>query len=93
MPTVYYKSGHNPTVTKLKCKWSKYITNENLKITCSSGIYKTINDEFSYLLLFGKRKLLSFEVSCLYMLNYIYKLYYIYMLYYVYSIYYSLTLK
>ena len=43
---------------------NKYITNEKLKITGSSGVYKTVYYNGSYLLLFGDRKLLSFEISC-----------------------------
>ena len=39
------------------------MTHEKLKITSSSEIYKTIY-RGSYSLLFGKKKLLSFEVSC-----------------------------
>ena len=34
-----------------------------MKITGSSGIYKTINHNDSYLLLLGKRILQSFEIS------------------------------
>ena len=34
-----------------------------MKITSSSGIYKTVHHNGSYVLLFGKKKLLSFEIS------------------------------
>ena len=34
-----------------------------VKTTSSSGILKTIYHNWSYLLLFGKRKLISFEIS------------------------------
>ena len=44
--------------------WNKYITYEKLKMTTSSGMYKTVYHNGSYLLLFGDRKLLSFEISC-----------------------------
>lgn len=37
----------------------KYITYENLKITSSARIYKTTYLNGSYVLLFGKRKLLQ----------------------------------
>ena len=36
---------------------------KKIKITGNSGIYKTIYHNGSYLLLFGKKKLLSFEIS------------------------------
>ena len=35
-----------------------------MKITSTSGIFKTIYINGSYLFLFGKRKLQSLEVSC-----------------------------
>ena len=47
-------------VTKLKCISDEYIT---LKITTISGIYKSMYRSGSYLLLFEKGKLLSFEIS------------------------------
>ena len=34
-----------------------------MKTTSSSGILKTIHQNSSYLLIFGKRKLCSFEIS------------------------------
>ena len=34
------------------------------KITSSSGIVKTIYPDVRYLLLFGKKKFQSFEISC-----------------------------
>ena len=46
----------------VKCIWNKYIWNYgNMKITSSSGVSKTIYPNGSCLLLFGKRKLQSFE--------------------------------
>ena len=60
----YEKSDRNLTVTKLKCMYKKYITYEKLKINSSSEKHKTIYHNGSYLLLFGKRQLLSFETLC-----------------------------
>lgn len=37
---------------------------QKLKINSSSGIQKTIYHNASYLLLFRKRQLLNFEISC-----------------------------
>ena len=51
------------TVTKLKCIRIKYTTYGKLKINFSRGIYKIIYYIGTYLLLFGKKKSLSSEVS------------------------------
>ena len=36
-----------------------------MKVTSISGIFKIINHNDSYSLLFGKRKLQLFEISCI----------------------------
>ena len=58
-----FKSGNNPTVTKLKHIWGKYINYEKLQINIRSGIPKTIYSNGSYLRLFEKRILKDFEIS------------------------------
>ena len=40
----------------------EYTNNEAMEVISSFGIYMTIYDDGSYLLLFGKRKLQSFEL-------------------------------
>ena len=60
----YLKSDYNLTVVKSKCSYNKYKKYEKIKITGNSEIYKTIYHNSSYLLLLGKKKLQSFEISC-----------------------------
>ena len=43
---------------------NKYVNYEKIKVTSSFGIFKVICHNGSYLLLLGKRKLQSFEISC-----------------------------
>ena len=47
---------------KSKCLWTKLPSDEKLKITSSSQTHKTIYHNSGYLLLFGRRKLLSFDI-------------------------------
>ena len=44
------------TGTKSKCMWKKYVNNEIMRVTNSSGIYKAIYQSGSCLCLFEKRK-------------------------------------
>ena len=57
----YQKSDHHLILTKLKYLRNMYT---NLEVTSSSGICKTIYHNGSCLMLFGKRKLQSFEILC-----------------------------
>ena len=41
---------------------NKHINHEKVKVTVISGIFKTIYQNGSYLLLLGQRKLQSFEI-------------------------------
>ena len=43
---------------------TKYLNYKKLKTTCSSQALEAIYHNGGYLLLLGKRKLLSFEISC-----------------------------
>ena len=51
-----------PTVTNLKCIGNKYTNYEGIKKTSISRIFKTMNHNGSYWLLFGKKKLHNFDV-------------------------------
>ena len=43
---------------------NKHTNYEKMKVTCISGIFKTIYHNGTYLLLLGQRKLQSFGISC-----------------------------
>ena len=51
-------------VTKSKCIRNNYTNYKKMNVTSGSGIFETIHaNNCNYLLLFGKRELMSFEIS------------------------------